>query len=71
MCLFLSILAASVGLYHAKAQSELYQCIPPFVIAATLFSAAVVINVLNWRKRTATQIIELYENTGREANAVI
>ncbi|KAK8913412.1 hypothetical protein VCV18_011418 [Metarhizium anisopliae] len=51
MSLFLSFLAASVGVYHARARSDLQRRIPPFVIAALLLSVAVVINFSKWTKK--------------------
>lgn len=69
MCLLLSVLATSVGIYHAREQSELYQSIPPFVIAAVLFGAALFITFSNWaKKRKGTQIIGVCKQAMEEAD---
>ena len=58
MCLFLSFLATSVGVYHVRAHSDLRYSIPPFVIASGLLSAAVIIIGSKWAKKIKVKLME-------------
>lgn len=49
MCLSLSTLTTSVGLYHARHDAEFHQWVPPVVISAVLYAMYLVIFITRWQ----------------------